>query len=115
MPLIVLTVLCVAGISVGQLLFKRAAMALPAEARFMDWVFNGWLIVALGLYALTTVLWVWILRSVPLHLAYPFMGLAFIFVPLIGWYFLGEPLHWQTLVGGGLILIGVTLAAQVQP
>ena len=113
MPLILLTVLCVIGISLGQLLFKKAAMTLPVQAQLMDWIFNGWLIVALGLYAVTTVLWVWILRSAPLHLAYPFIELAFMFVPLIGWYFLGEPLHWQTLVGGGFIVVGVTLAAQV--
>lgn len=115
LPLIFLTVLCVVGISLGQLLFKKAAMALPAQAHLTDWIFNGWLLVALALYGLTTVLWVWILRSAPLHLAYPFMGLAFVFVPAIGWSFLGEPLHWQTLVGGVLILVGVTLAAQVAP
>lgn len=113
--LMLLTVVCVLGISLGQLLFKKAAMALPLQAQLIDWLFNGWLIVALVLYGLTTVLWVWILRSAPLHLAYPFMGLAFMFVPVIGWYFLGEPLHWQTLVGGGLIVVGVTLAAQVLP
>ena len=29
--------------------------------------------------------------------------------------YLGEPLHWQSLVGGGFIVVGVTLAAQVTP
>ncbi len=110
--LLLLTVLCVTGISIGQLLFKKAAMALPVNAQWVDWVFNGWLVVALALYGVTTVLWVWILRSVPLHLAYPFMGLAFVLVPTMGWLVLGEPLRWQTLFGGALILAGVTLAAQ---
>ena len=49
----------------------------------------------------------------PLHLAYPFMGLAFLIVPLLAWAFLGEPLTWQTLVGGALILAGVSLASGV--
>lgn len=115
LPLIFFTVLCVVGISLGQLLFKKAAMALPVNAHWVDWIFNGWLVVALGLYGVTTVLWVWILRSAPLHLAYPFMGLAFVLVPAIGWYALGEPLRWQTLIGGCLILAGVTLAAQAGP
>lgn len=112
LTLMSLTVLCVVGISLGQLLFKKAALALSGQMHWMDWVFNGWLIVALALYGLTTLLWVWILRSAPLHLAYPFMGLAFVLVPLIGYWALGEPLHWQTLVGGALILMGVALAAQ---
>ncbi|MEQ6434608.1 EamA family transporter [Comamonas sp. w2-DMI] len=107
-----LTVLCVVGISLGQLLFKKAALALSGQVHWTAWIFNGWLIVALVLYGFTTLLWVWILRSAPLHLAYPFMGMAFVLVPLLGWLALGEPLHWQTMAGGGLILIGVTLAAQ---
>ncbi len=76
-----LTLLCVLGISVGQLLFKKAAMLLPPQPAITDWLFNGWLIVALALYGLTTLLWIWVLRSAPLHLAYPFMGLAFLIVP----------------------------------
>ena len=113
LPLMLLTVVCVVGIALGQLLFKKAAMALPLNAGWMDWAFNGWLLAALTLYGVTTLLWVWVLRSAPLHLAYPFMGLAFVLVPALDWLLLGEPLHWQTLVGGALILVGVTLAAQI--
>ena len=32
-------------------------------------------------------------------------------VPVLAWALLGEPLTWQTLAGGGLILAGVTLAS----
>ena len=106
-----LTLLCVVCISIGQLLFKQAASALPSEPQLLDWVLNGWLISSLALYGLTTVGWVWILRHAPLHLAYPFMGLAFLIVPTLAWLFLGEPLHWRTLAGGALILVGVALAA----
>ena len=106
-----LTLLCVVCISVGQLLFKQAANALPPQAQLVDWLFNGWLIASLCLYALTTLGWVWILRHAPLHIAYPFMGLAFLLVPLLARALLGEPLTWQTLVCGALILAGVTLAS----
>ena len=109
--LMLLTVLCVTGIAVGQLLFKAAAGAIPSGAGATHWVFNGWLWAALALYGVMTLLWVWILRHAPLHIAYPFMGLAFIIVPLLAWAMLGEPLTWQTIVGGGLILAGVALAS----
>ena len=105
------TLLCVVCISIGQLLFKQAASALPPEPQVLDWVLNGWLISSLALYGLTTLGWVWILRHAPLQLAYPFMGLAFLIVPTLAWLFLGEPLHWRTLAGGALILAGVALAA----
>ncbi|MBK0113125.1 MULTISPECIES: hypothetical protein [unclassified Delftia] len=107
-----LTILCVICISLGQILFKKAAFAIPIDATWMDWFLNGWLITSLALYGVTTLGWIWILRQAPLHLAYPFMGLAFIIVPTLAWLLLGEPLHWRTLVGGTLILAGVALASQ---
>ena len=112
LQLSLITLICVTCISIGQLLFKKAAAALPANPGLMDWATNGWLIASLALYGLTTLGWVWILRHAPLHLAYPFMGLAFLIVPTLAWLFLGEPLHWRTLAGGLLILAGVALAAR---
>ena len=106
-----ITVLCVLGISIGQMLFKKAAGSITDAGAWQHWVFNGWLIAALVLYGLTTLLWVWVLRHAPLHLAYPFMGLAFLIVPTLAWLFLGEPMHWRTLTGGVLIMAGVALAS----
>ena len=105
------TLLCVLGISIGQLLFKKAAAALPAVVSLPALLQNGWLIAALALYGITTLGWVWILRHAPLHMAYPFMGLAFLIVPTLAWTFLGDPLHWRTLPGGALIMAGVALAS----
>lgn len=109
--LIVCTLACVTFISIGQLLFKKAATALPGNPGVMDWLLNGWLVASLVLYAMTTIGWVWILRSAPLHLAYPFMGLAFLIVPTLAWLILKEPLHWQTIAGGVLIMAGVAIAS----
>ena len=108
---IALTLLCVTGIACGQLLFKQAATASTALAGWHGLMINGWLWAALVLYAAMTLLWIWVLRHAPLHVAYPFMGLAFLIVPVLAWALLGEPLTWQTLAGGGLILAGVTLAS----
>ena len=109
--LLLVTILCVLGISIGQLLFKKAAAALPETLSLMALLTNGWLIASLALYGITTLGWVWVLRHAPLHLAYPFMGLAFLIVPTLAWAFLGEPLHWRTLAGGALIMAGVALAS----
>ncbi|WP_028601890.1 EamA family transporter [Ottowia thiooxydans] len=106
-----ITVLCVLGISLGQLLFKKAAQSIVDASNWQQWVFNGWLITALALYGVTTLVWIWVLRHAPLHIAYPFMGLAFLIVPVLGWMMLDEAITWQTLAGGALILAGVTLAS----
>ncbi len=105
------TLLCVLCISIGQLLFKKAAADLPTTLSLMGLMQNGWLIAALTLYGITTLAWIWILRQAPLHLAYPFMGLAFLIVPTLAWLLLGEPIGWRTLAGGALILAGVALAS----
>ncbi len=105
------TLACVICISLGQLLFKKAAAALPETLSLLALLTNGWLVASLALYGFTTLGWVWILRHAPLHLAYPFMGLAFLIVPTLAWAFLGEPLHWRTLAGGVLIMAGVALAS----
>lgn len=110
--LMIATIVCVVGISLGQMLFKKAASALPAVTGWQDWAFNGWLLAALALYGITTLGWIWVLRYAPLHLAYPFMGLAFLIVPSLAWLFLNEPLHARTLIGGLLILAGIAVAGR---
>ena len=49
-PLLTLsTLICVLAISAGQLLFKKAALALPLQPALQDWLLNGWLIASLAL------------------------------------------------------------------
>jgi drug/metabolite transporter (DMT)-like permease len=108
-----LTLLCVVLIAVGQLLFKAAAG---------QWRIDGWswatlrsflsptLLLALVLYGLTTVLWVLVLRSAPLSIAYPLYALVFLLVPILAHFVFGEPLSWNSLVGGAVIMLGVMIA-----
>lgn len=107
-----MTVLCVLGISLGQLLFKKAAMAMTDASSIQSWIFNPWLIAAFALYGITTLAWVWVLRNASLQLAYPFMGLAFLIVPTLEWLFMGNPIKVPTLIGGALILVGISIAAR---
>lgn len=102
--------LCVAGMALGQLLFKQAALSLTAFSP-LALLGNGWLLLALALYGATTLGWVWILRHMPLAVAYPFMSLAFVLVPVLAWLIWGEPVHWRTWAGSGLIVAGVALAS----
>ena len=111
-PLGLYTLLCVFGISIGQLLFKKASAALPATLSLIGLLQNGWLMAALVLYGITTLGWVWILRHAPLYLAYPFMGLAFLIVPCLEWLFLGNPIKLPTIIGGACILMGISIAAR---
>ena len=99
---------CVVAIAAGQVLFKLGAIASnDASATLIARYANVYLAAAVVVYAGATVLWVWLLKSVPLGIAYPFIGFAFVLVPVMGAVFLGEPLALRHVAGGALIAIGV--------
>jgi undecaprenyl phosphate-alpha-L-ara4N flippase subunit ArnE len=112
---ILLTLFCVLLIAIGQLLFKTAAA---------QWRIDGWswatvreflspaMVVALVVYGFATVLWIYVLRTVPLATAYTLFSLAFLIVPLLAYFMLGERLSTNTLVGGAIIIVGVIIAVR---
>ncbi len=107
--------LVVAGMTAGQILFKLAALAMARGegGAFILWRFvNPYFLSALAIYMGTTFLWVWVLRTVPLNLAYPFMALAFFLVPLLSSFFLGEPFGMRHLLGNLLIFSGIVVIAR---
>ena len=106
-----LTLACVAAIAVGQVFFKLAARAASGAAALPWDLLNPYLFIALAIYGAATLLWVWLLKTLPLNVAYPFVGLAFVIVPLLGAAFLDESLDWRHLAGGALIASGVALAS----
>lgn len=106
-----LTLLTVTGLSIGQVLFKMAANRMHDGSALWKTVFtNQHLWWALVVYGLSTILWIAVLRELPLRLAYPFVGSAFFIVPLLAHFFLDEPLQWQSLAGAALIALGICIA-----
>lgn len=93
-------------LSSGQVLFKQAAIAGTGKPFHLGF-FNGWMAAALILYAIATVLWVWILRTTALSIAYPFVALGFILVPLAAHYLFGEPFETRYVFGAVLIIAGL--------
>ncbi len=99
-------------IAVGQILFKITSRDVAAldVASLLKLSVNGYFIVALLLYAVATVAWVYVLRHFPLSKAYMFMGLTFVFVPLLSYWFLKEPISLRYLAGAAFIVLGIWLA-----
>ena len=107
---LLLTAACVIAIAAGQVLFKLGALASNAAgdgAGLIERYANPYLAAAIVVYAGATVLWVALLKSVPLNVAYPFIALAFVLVPVLGALFVGEALAWRHLVGGAVIALGI--------
>lgn len=100
------TPLLIAG---GQVLFKltsRQAGNLDAQG-LMQLMLNPFLIAALVLYGAGTLIWIFVLKAVPLTIAYPFMALSFCAVPLLAHFLLGEPVSWRLALGTALIIAGM--------
>lgn len=98
----------------GQLLFKLAAgrLVLGQGAAALAASFASLpMIAALILYGLATVLWVYLLHGLPLSRAYPFIALAFAFVPLLSWLAFRDALDLRYGLGLALMLAGLYLVA----
>ena len=85
----IVAIVCVMMISAGQLLFRQTSLAIERR--------GAWL-------------WIHLLRTTPLSVAYPFMGLSFVFVPLLGMLVFQESISLNQALGAGLILAGVSLS-----
>ena len=97
-------------LSGGQMLFKQAALSLPAVDKFgvaADFVRNPWIWAAGVLYGVAVILWVVILQKLPLSTAYPFVALSFVVVPLAAALLFQEPYSIRMLLGSLLILSGI--------
>lgn len=103
-------ILCVIGISIGQILFKISANGFNKAGSFMDPTAMSVLLVALILYGVTTIGWVWLLQRSELGRVYPFMALAFAIVPFLSHFFLHENFTWQYALGVFLIVSGILVS-----
>ncbi|MCB9098559.1 MAG: EamA family transporter [Anaerolineales bacterium] len=66
-----------------------------------------WIIVGFGLYGLSAVLWLDVLSKLDFSLAFPMVGLTYIFTLLIGRFFFGETIGWERMIGVAFILGGI--------
>ncbi|KEA50755.1 4-amino-4-deoxy-L-arabinose-phospho-UDP flippase [Mangrovibacter sp. MFB070] len=91
----------------GQLCQKQAACTPSGSAgRHRAWL---WLFVALVAMGLGLLVWLVVLQSVPVGLAYPMMSLNFIWVSLAAHWIWGERLTRRHWLGILLIILGIIL------
>lgn len=108
----ILAVACVVGIAAGQLLFKASANAMSRADDQITWTAIVYLVLAFILYGVTSIGWVFVLRSAALGKIYPVMALAFVVVPLASRIVYGEQYQPLYYIGVTLIVAGVALTAR---
>ena len=108
--------------SLGQILFKKTALSISlsmgsnSSLGLIEGIIKAlsvpWLYMALCVYALATVFWLYILQRIPLSLAYPFSAFAMVIVPIVAVLIFGERLTWSYWVGVLFIIIGIFIIAR---
>ncbi len=75
-------------------------------------VFNPWVFSGLSCYAISIVLWMYVLSKVQVSFAYPFLSVGYVIVVGAAYLFFREPVSVMKLAGITLICAGVVLVAR---
>src|SRR5215471_14789947 len=93
----------------GQLLMKWAALRTVGVSP--DWSLLQPLAVALLVYSVAVVNWIFAVQHLPLSIAYPVSSLNYVGILAGSRYFFGEHISVERVIGVTLIFIGVLLVA----
>lgn len=102
----------------GQIVIKWRSIVAGAVERtpehspyLLVMILDPWVWSGLAAAVVASLCWILAIERTPLTLAYPFMALSFVLVPVASRLFLGESVSGIQWLGGALIVIGVALAA----
>ena len=107
----------VACVFVSELLLKRGASEVAAPDSAFSWTGINGLASGLVWWAILLIIasfisWLYVLRYIPLSIAYPLSRVVDILVPLGCWIFLGERISALRWSGIALVVIGLALVAK---
>lgn len=114
---LLLILACVALGVFGQLALKQGMLALggqlePRVGILLQAVTQPFVLLGLGLYAVSMALWLLVLTRAPLSVAYPMLSLGYVVVAVLSRWLFAEPLTGVKMLGILLVCFGVALLAQ---
>lgn len=86
---------------VGQVPLGELAMKLPTLFT------NPKIVIGLGIYAFSALLWLSAISRLDLSFAYPLISLGIVMVSVISWLFLQEIQDPRRILGSALIVVGI--------
>ena len=117
---LLLVLVCVALGVAGQLSLKQGMNAF-ADRRSFDpgllaqAVVQPYVLLGMGFYGISSLLWLVVLARAPLSVAYPMLSLGYVAVAVLSRVLFAEPLTAVKLFGILLVCFGVALLAQGSP
>jgi drug/metabolite transporter (DMT)-like permease len=109
--------LSVACVFASELLLKRGASDTANPASAWSWTGISGLASPLVWWAIVLIIisflsWLYVLRYIPLTIAFPMSRVVDVLVPLGCWIFLGEVISPRRWVGIALVIIGLAVLAK---
>jgi|SRR5581483_8730810 len=91
-------------VTASELLLKKGAV--------QGALLSGWTWLGILTYLLSFACWLYVLRHMPLSIAYGLMTIVQVLVPLGAWMFLGESISVPRWIGIACVLAGTVVVAQ---
>jgi drug/metabolite transporter (DMT)-like permease len=104
-------------VTASEIFLKLGARETAGLTRSWNWtgitgLLSGWTWLGIVFVILSLVSWLYILRHVPLSIAFPLSNVVHVLVPLASWIFLGELIGTKRWWGITMVLIGLIVVAK---
>jgi len=98
----------------AQYFFKVGVTQIKNSDHFilLDILKNIPLLGGLFCYAVSVLIWFYVLSQMELSRAYPLVSIGYVFTLFLGYFLLGEALTWTKIIGICVIIIGVIIISQ---
>jgi multidrug transporter EmrE-like cation transporter len=105
----------VALITAGEVFLKQGASATPPASA--DWLGSAalgshhvW--IGIAFLCASAITWVFVLRAMPLYLAFTICSAVHVTIPVCSWLFLGENVNAARWAGIALVIAGIWIIAR---
>ncbi len=104
-------------VTASELFLKRGATATAGSAESWGWtglasLRSPFVWVGIALVIVSLLSWLYVLKHLPLSIAFPLSNVVHVFVPIASWFFLGEVISSRRWCGIALVLIGLIVVAK---
>jgi drug/metabolite transporter (DMT)-like permease len=108
LPVLGILLLSIALGASGQLLFKAASLAHPADQQGMlRTILDPRTIGGFACFFTSAILWIFALKRLPLSIAYPMVALSYVLIFIGSATLFHETITWRHWLGAGLIFAGI--------
>jgi drug/metabolite transporter (DMT)-like permease len=104
-------------VTASEVLLKIGASETAAPGTAVEWLGIGglksaWVWGGIGCLILSFLCWIYVLRHMPLSVAFPLSNVIHVFVPISSWIWLGESISFRRWCGIFIVVCGLALVAK---